>query len=360
MFVSQYESHVTFDADTDVGRVRQDQPNQDTVGTYEDYCDDLARLALKGKLFVVADGMGGMAGGKEASAMAVEVVCRSYYADPDPEIVPSLDRAIQAANSKIYQYGHAHVELRGLGTTIVIAVIREQTLVVGNVGDSRAYLLRQGELRQLSTDHTAVQEQVREGLLTPEAAAIHPRRHLLSKNLGYWPQANPDFHSQTISAHDTILLCSDGLWGVVADAELAVVLRQHSSGDAVQRLIDLANEQGGPDNISAVVLHVDRVGSDPSFITTDHAEQLLAQLESNQGTLAEMETVENPMDVLMGSPVKPQPSNSACESQIANGLAYEQLATQPPRMQRRWLVVLLGMILLLIIGAVALYAGTIL
>ncbi|HEY0607064.1 MAG TPA: protein phosphatase 2C domain-containing protein [Herpetosiphonaceae bacterium] len=276
----QHKTEITFAAETDVGRSRQGQPNQDSFGVYEDYCNDQERLAAKGKLFVVADGMGGAAGGREASRIAVEVLFHSYYADPDADIVAGLGRALQAANAKIHQHGLTHPELRGLGTTIVVAVIRGNTLVVANVGDSRAYLLRQEQLYQLSLDHTAVQEQVREGLLTPEEGATHPRRHVLSRNLGFRPKADPDFDTQTLRKDDLILLCSDGLWGTVEDDEIAAVLGQTDCETAVDTLINLANERGGPDNISGIVIHVAGVEQLPVAPVTDSDGQAAQQHET--------------------------------------------------------------------------------
>lgn len=247
----------------DVGRSRKDKPNQDSVGLYADYCQDPTTLAVKGLLFVVADGMGGAAGGKEASQMAVQLVSSNYYGDPDLLIESSLERAIQEANREIHQRGQSDPFLRGLGTTFVAFVIRNQELVVANVGDSRAYLLRQGELWQLSLDHTAVQEQVREGLLTPEEGSVHPRRHVLSRNLGSRPRAQPDFDNKTLVPGDTLLLCSDGLWGAVSDDEIVEVLQQQRGSEAAQTLVDLANEHGGPDNISVIVVNVGELVASP-------------------------------------------------------------------------------------------------
>ncbi len=262
-------TQLSFDADTDVGRSRRGGPNQDSIGTFADYTTDEARLAAKGKLFVVADGMGGAAGGKEASSIAIAAVLRSYYDDPDTAIEASLERAFQVGNTAVQQHGRDHPELRGMGTTIAAAVVRGQTLVAGNVGDSRAYILRGGDLRQISLDHTMVQEQVREGVLLPEEAEIHPRRHVLSRNLGYRPRAQPDFVSWTILNDDVILLCSDGLWGPVGDGDLAGVLRKERGKQAVQMLIELANERGGPDNISAIVIRVESVAAGAGSATTE-------------------------------------------------------------------------------------------
>ena len=244
----------------DVGRSRKGKPNQDSVGIYSDYCKDAARLEAKGLLFVVADGMGGAAGGKEASETAVETVTTTFYDDPEADIAASLERAIQAANTKIRQRGQEDPSLGGLGTTFVAALIHGDHMVVVNVGDSRAYLLREGSLSLLSLDHTVVQEQVRDGILTAEEAETHPRRHVLSRNLGSRSQARPDFMTMTLEAGDVILLCSDGLWGSVDEDEIAAILQQQRGNTAARTLIDLANEHGGPDNISAVVVHFEGYG----------------------------------------------------------------------------------------------------
>ncbi|MBV9789324.1 MAG: SpoIIE family protein phosphatase, partial [Chloroflexi bacterium] len=198
--------------------------------------------------------------------MAVRLVISSYYNDPDLIIESSLEQAIQEANQQIHQRGQTDPYLRGMGTTFVAIVIRNQELVVANVGDSRAYLLRQGELWQLSLDHTAVQEQVREGLLTPEEGSVHPRRHVLSRNLGSRPRAQPDFDSKTLVAGDTLMLCSDGLWGPVSDDEIDELLQRQRGAEAAQSFVELANEHGGPDNISVIVVNVNEPTASPAHV----------------------------------------------------------------------------------------------
>ncbi len=346
----QDKLYLTFNGDTDVGQSRQDKPNQDSFDTYEHYCDDPARLAAKGKLFVVADGMGGAAGGKEASSMAVDVVFRTYYDDPDPEIVPSLERAIQAANTHIQQYGRANPELRGLGTTIVVAVIRDRMLVVGNVGDSRAYLLRDGELSQVSLDHTMVQEQVRDGLLTPEEALTHPRRHVLSRNLGYRPKAGPDFDTWTLAPGDTILLCSDGLWGPVEDAQLAAVLRQHSGDAAVQMLIDLANRRCGPDNISAIVIHVHSVAPVGASGKAKWLEPVTEEVEPKQQTAPETPTPTASAPANAQTVEHLSPANSHSASPPASTAPSTGRAAHPPGQQPGWSAAVIGAVMLLLLG----------
>ena len=254
--------------DIHVGISRQGKPNQDSLGTYMDHVSDPALLRAKGLLFVVADGMGGAAGGKEASETAVASIIQTYYEDPDTDLQAALERAIQAANTEIGQIGRADPSLHGLGTTLVVALIVGRRVLVANVGDSRVYILRRGRLKQLSLDHTVVQEQLRAGLLSEEEALTHPRRHVLSRNLGSRPTAEPDYVWQTLELGDIVLLCSDGLWGPVSEYEIANLLTQDIQQTAAESLIDRANAQGGPDNISAVVVRVDAWGAASDGTTT--------------------------------------------------------------------------------------------
>ncbi|MGB0384250.1 MAG: Stp1/IreP family PP2C-type Ser/Thr phosphatase [Ardenticatenaceae bacterium] len=242
-----------------VGRRRAHKANQDHLGSYDSVIEDRIRLAQKGQLYVVADGMGGAAGGEVASQIAVQRTLQRYYKDKDLDVPRSLNRAIQSANWQIHQQSNREPAYHGMGTTIVAAVVHDDILTLANVGDSRAYLLRNGRLQQISTDHTLVQEHVRAGVLTPEQAAIHPRRNTLSRNLGFAPQARPDIVSKKLQKGDILLLCSDGLWGEVSDKEMAKLLREHTPEDAAQELIDLANENGGRDNISLIALRVEEL-----------------------------------------------------------------------------------------------------
>ena len=243
----------------DVGRKRAGRANQDSVGTYADILPDQDSLAKKGRLFILADGMGGAAGGQVASQMAVHVTLPTYYQDYDSNVLRSLAGAIQNANMQIYTRAQNEPTYEGMGTTIVAAVLRDDMLHVANVGDSRAYLLRDGELLQLSRDHTLVQEQVRGGLLTQEQAAAHRLRHVLSRNLGSKAKAEPDFASEKVRQGDILLLCSDGLWGELSESEITALLHKYEPSEAAQALVRLANEHGGSDNISLIVLGIDQL-----------------------------------------------------------------------------------------------------
>lgn len=250
-------SALNFGIGYDVGQKREGKPNEDSFGDYTDHAHSEYDIAQKGLLYIVADGMGGAAAGATASNMAVEHTLAYYYKDVGTKPVYCLDRAIQNANAQIYQLAHSDLSYHGMGTTIVGAIFHGDMLHIGHVGDSRAYLLRKGELLQLTKDHSLVEEQVRAGLLSAEEAATHPHRNVLSRNLGAETQARPDFVSHRIYKGDIILLCTDGLWGEVSDEEIALLLHQYEPATAAQKLVDLANKHGGSDNICLMIREVD-------------------------------------------------------------------------------------------------------
>ncbi|HEX8597822.1 MAG TPA: PP2C family serine/threonine-protein phosphatase [Chloroflexia bacterium] len=276
----------------DEGMSRQGTVNQDCIGIYSDYCEDPDCLAAKGLLFVLADGMGGALGGEVASRTAVDIVGKTYYDDPDLEVALSLERALRVANTHIHELGQTNAALYGLGTTLVAAVILGDNLIVANVGDSRAYQFRQGELILLTLDHTVVQEQVRKGVLSETEAITHPRRHELSRNLGAQSWTHPDIISNPLLKGDTLLLCSDGLWGAVGHEEIEQLLRNHRGRVTVQMLIDLANQQGGPDNISVILIYfggLEAAITEPvreqSVLVTGEAEALVSAMSEDRTQL---------------------------------------------------------------------------
>lgn len=226
-------------AATDVGRVRQGKPNEDAV-----LVDD--RLHL----FAVADGMGGHRAGEVASATALEAL-RAAIASGRP--VPD---AIASANSAVFSKAFDDPELRGMGTTITVAVAGDgQAIVVGHVGDSRAYHLHDGELVQITEDHSLVEELVREGRLTPEQASVHPQRSIITRALGVDEQVQVDVYDVDLAAGDRVLLCSDGLTSMVRPNDIARILRREDDPTrAAEALVDAANAAGGEDNVTAVVL----------------------------------------------------------------------------------------------------------
>jgi len=235
---------------SDTGRVR---PHN------EDYVDyfvppDPQQRARKGAIYLVADGMGGHQAGEVASRGAVELAIRGYYDDPSRDVGKSLVRAIQAANQQLHTQAQADHSKSGMGTTLVAAVVLGYKVYVANVGDSRAYLINSRSITQITEDHSWVEEQVRAGLLTHEQAKKHPQRNLVTRALGSKPAVDVDLFEGELSRGDTLLLCSDGLTGRVEDHEVAAIVRQHSPREAIRILVDTANERGGNDNITVLIV----------------------------------------------------------------------------------------------------------
>ena len=202
-------------------------------------------------LYAVCDGMGGANAGEVASGLAAETLA-AEVAKGTP-----LHAAAEAANAAVFQRAHDNLEQTGMGTTLTAFVLEGDTARFAHIGDSRAYLLRDGELRQVSDDHSLVGEMVRDGRLTEEEAAVHPHRSILSRALGTEPQARIDEFTEDLLPGDVLLLCSDGLSGPVSADAIRVALTRSDPQQAAERLILEARRQGGPDNITAVVVRVD-------------------------------------------------------------------------------------------------------
>ena len=202
-------------------------------------------------LYAVCDGMGGANAGEVASGLAAETLA-AEVAKGTPILA-----AAEAANAAVYQRAHDNIEQTGMGTTLTAFVLDGATARFAHIGDSRAYLLRDGELSQVSDDHSLVGEMVRDGRLTLEEAAVHPHRSILSRALGTEPRARIDEFTQDLLPGDVLLLCSDGLSGPVSAEAMKVALTRGDPQASAERLILEARKQGGPDNITAVVVHVD-------------------------------------------------------------------------------------------------------
>jgi serine/threonine protein phosphatase PrpC len=215
------------------------------------------QLAAKGRLYLVADGVGGHQAGDVASTMAAQIIQERYYADPSDDMAGSLTAAIQAANEQIDASAAARPERRGMGTTVTAVALRENEMIVANVGDSRTYLIRAGQARQLTADHTWVEEQVQAGLITREQADRHPQRNIITRSLGGMPELQVDIFEEQVQWGDSLLLCSDGLSNMVSDQEIGALLSQGRQARAtVNELIRLAKQRGAPDNVTAVVLNL--------------------------------------------------------------------------------------------------------
>ncbi len=231
------------------------------VGRRRSTNEDRYALAPEFGLFLVADGMGGHTAGQLASRLAAEEALRavSTLAGASASLAEKLRYAVAAANRQIFQTAHDHAELAGMGTTLVALLLDEGRAALAHVGDSRAYLQRGGRLRQLTDDHSIVAELVRRREISPDAAREHPHRHVLTRALGVRPNAEPDLAELTLAPDDVFVLCSDGLTNHVRDEEIAAALA--GEGDlqtAADGLIALANERGGEDNITVVLVRCEK------------------------------------------------------------------------------------------------------
>jgi serine/threonine protein phosphatase PrpC len=249
---------IEFGAHTDTGRVRTNN-------------EDNYRVVPELNLFVVSDGMGGEAHGEVASALAVEGVAKyclgavknlslPFFGERQPELSEKTNRlasALRQANKTIHDAAAQNAQQQGMGATVVAAWIDEARLSFAHVGDSRAYLLRDGALEQITQDHSLVAEQVRQGILTEEEAEISNLRSVLTRALGPHDQVLVDAAERTLQGGDTLLVCTDGLTRMVTDTEIAMTLTTPPSAQAAaERLIELANDYGGEDNCTVVVVRI--------------------------------------------------------------------------------------------------------
>jgi protein phosphatase len=225
----------------------------------------------RGTLFMVADGMGGAAAGEIASATAVDVVLRHLReqladaTDASPEqFVEAVSKAAEIANWSIFRYAAGHPELRGMGTTATIAALLGDILYLAQVGDSRAYLVRDGEAVQLTKDQSLMQKLIEAGELTEEEAEHSERRNIILQALGPEPAVKLDLTHQQVRRGDILVLCSDGLSGLVKTEEFASAFFEEADlAVGCERLVALANDRGGPDNITVVAARFDGEGLEP-------------------------------------------------------------------------------------------------
>jgi len=244
---------------TDKGRQREG--NEDSVYPHSG-SDTFAfkptpdRLAQKGQLLVVADGVGGAKGGAEASRWAIRVAVERYYDMTGPDLGADLQATVGMANSSLYQYLQSTGATEA-GSTMVAAVMHRNTLQVANVGDSRAYLVRDGQITQQTRDHTLTQQKLDHGLIRPEQAAMDPDSSVLTRSMGAGPTVQVDlFPPLQLAPGDVVLLCSDGLTDMLSDAEIVRLVNGSSAKRIARRLIATANKRGGVDNISVAVARV--------------------------------------------------------------------------------------------------------
>lgn len=230
---------------TDIGRKRE--INQDYVFATDETIGNLPNL------LVVADGMGGHRAGDFASKFTVEVLAEEVQNSKETHPEAIIGNAIQAANERLLAEAEKDNRLEGMGTTLVAATIMDHVLYFANVGDSRLYLINK-EIRQLSKDHSMVEEMVRLGGLTEEEAKHHPDKNIITRAIGVKQKVEPDFFEYRLKGGDTILMCSDGLTNMVDDDEIFQIVKSaRDIVEAVESLIQRANENGGSDNIGVVL-----------------------------------------------------------------------------------------------------------
>jgi serine/threonine protein phosphatase PrpC len=214
-----------------------------------------------GRVFIVADGMGGHRAGEVASAAAIEEFLSSEDESREESPLERMRAGIQAANHALYHMALNNPRLEGMGTTFT-AVLLEGYAYLGHVGDSRAYLYRGNELRLLTRDHSLVDKMVREGFISSKEARVHPQRNVILRALGVSDELEADIDSLSVQDGDLLLLCSDGLSGFVEDAELeAIVSGGGELEERCRRLVDTANDHGGTDNITVILIDIEDSGS---------------------------------------------------------------------------------------------------
>jgi len=245
-----------FGARSDTGRVRENN-------------EDNFRLASELNLFVLSDGMGGHASGEVASRLAAETIvahCREAEVNPRLQLIGEriegasdapnrLASGIRLANRVVHQEAHRNAAQGGMGATVVAAWFADERVTIAHVGDSRAYRLRNGELEQLTQDHSFIAEQVRQGRMTTEEASRSKMQNVLLRALGIDPDVQVEVSEELLMEGDTLLLCSDGLTHELSDAQIAAVLCDTDEAEETAgRLVELANQAGGGDNITVIVL----------------------------------------------------------------------------------------------------------
>lgn len=237
---------------TDVGQKRK--MNQDYVGVFKNQVGIV--------LTILADGMGGHQAGDIASRLAVNFLGSQWQENQldEPEVITQwLIDNIQKTNEQIYEKGQMHQKYAGMGTTLVCAVLLANDMIIANIGDSRAYLIREQKITQLTEDHSLVNELVKYGEITPEMALNHPRKNVLIRSLGMPKEIETDVFYHSLTEQDYVLLCSDGLTNMVSDNQILLTLSDEQSTveTKVNQLIMAANEAGGMDNITALIVYVD-------------------------------------------------------------------------------------------------------
>ena len=354
---------------TDVGRTREHNEDAFAVAdlaTLRDpdaaervgaNFDDGERVISGGAVFMVADGMGGAAAGEIASSMAVEVVVRELaqrwrgIERYDPEsFAAALRSATSAANAQIHDFAVQHPEFRGMGTTATVAALLGDTLFLAQVGDSRAYLVRDGVARQITKDQSLMQKLIEAGEITVEEAEVSDRRNIILQALGPESFVKVDLTHQKVRRGDTLILCSDGLSGQVRGEEIAQTVAEERDLERLcQRLIDSANASGGPDNITVVAARFDGVGLDVAASDDEVGHRVFPIGGDDTPVLP----VERYVRRSMPSPAarRARPSADGAGDPASDGLPVEGDAVLPTRrtVPLSWMVALIVVLVLALV-----------
>lgn len=231
---------------TDVGMVRSE--NQDTFYTNEQPLGNLPNL------FVVADGMGGHVGGKQASETALQSIVEYIEGSKETNIRVLFEKAVQKANSEVFKQANEK-SLQGMGTTVVLASLDKDVLSVGNVGDSRLYVVSPGAIKQVTKDHSLVEEMIRMGELERSKARMHPEKNVITRAVGATQSCKVDFFQVRLEEEECVLMCSDGLSNMLDDEQIRNIMNsQRDVIEKTQKLVEAANNSGGKDNITVIVV----------------------------------------------------------------------------------------------------------
>ncbi len=236
-------------AKTDKGNVRDSNQDAYAVGEFSDEV----------VWSVVCDGMGGAAGGNIASALAVKVISdkiNAAYRDnmSDASVKNMLDSALTAANIEVYDFAEAQPDLRGMGTTVVCAIVRDNQAYIAHAGDSRAYIINSGNIEQITTDHSMVQDLLSRGKITAQEAENHPNKNIITRAVGVDKSIKIDFAQIDMKDDDTLLLCTDGLSNYVSNEQILELMSDGKHYAFADRLVQKANSNGGGDNITVVIV----------------------------------------------------------------------------------------------------------
>lgn len=279
---------------TDVGLVRSENQDFGTLTTPQEERSSHPG----GRLLIVADGMGGHRGGATASRLAAETVKTQYLSSEAADVPSALKDALTRANARIFSEAQANAELRGMGTTTSALALLEGKGWFAHVGDSRIYMVRNDEIRQLTDDHSLVASMVREGLLTAKEAETHPRRNVLQRSMGVAEDVEIDVRGPIdIKEGDIFILCSDGLHGLVREPELKEVAMQMPIDEAADEFVKRALERGAPDNVTVIVARVERAN--------DYDETVVER--ADEAVSAYDETIRETDDRAARAPVHPAP-----------------------------------------------------